>query len=75
MERARQPELIEAVAALFRTQTAAAWSALLDGADCCFTRVVPPAELLDDTQIQARGMVGVAESGIAWNAQSDTAER
>ena len=66
MERARQPELIEAVAALFKTKMASEWAALLDEADCCFTRVVPPAELLDDTQIQARGMVGVAESGIAW---------
>ena len=65
-ERQMQPDLIEAVAALFKTKTADEWAALLDGADCCFSRVVPPGELLEDPQIQARGMAGVTEAGIPW---------
>ena len=64
--RDHQPDLIEAVGALFKTKPAAAWVTLLDGADCCFSRVISPANLLDDPQIQARGMVGVAEDGLPW---------
>ena len=65
-ERQRQPDLIEAVAGLFKTKTADEWAALLEGADCCFSRVVPPGQLLDDPQIQARGMAGVTETGVPW---------
>ena len=65
-QRARQPELMEAVAALFKTRQAAEWAALLEDADCCFTRVISPGQLLDDPQIQARGMVGVTDEGIPW---------
>ena len=64
--RHQQPALIDAVAALFKTKTAAEWAALLEGADCCFTPVISPAELLDDPQIQARGMIGVNEDGVPW---------
>ncbi len=64
--RDQQPDLIEAVAALFKTKSAAEWAALLDDADCCFSRVISPAQLLDDPQIQARGMVGIAEDGLPW---------
>ena len=61
-----QPGLIEEVAALFKTKTAADWAALLDDADCCFSRIVLPEQLLDDAQMQARGMVGVTEAGLPW---------
>ena len=64
--RDQQPGLIEAVAALFRTKRAAEWAALLDDADCCFSRVISPAQLLDDPQIRARGLVGIAEDGLPW---------
>ncbi|MCY3782007.1 MAG: CaiB/BaiF CoA-transferase family protein [Chloroflexi bacterium] len=64
--RDRQPDLIEAVAALFKTKSADEWAALLDDADCCFSRVNSPAQLLDDPHIQARGMVGVTEAGVPW---------
>ena len=55
-----------AVSALFKTKTAAEWAALLEGADCCFTRVISPAQLLDDMQMQARGMVGISDEGVPW---------
>ena len=65
-DRRKQPDLIEAVAALFKTKSADEWAALLDDADCCFSRVISPAQLLDDPHIQARGMVGVTEAGLPW---------
>jgi len=64
--RDHQPDLIEAVAELFMTKPAAEWAALLADADCCFSSVISPAQLLDDPQIQARGMVGIAEGGLPW---------
>lgn len=64
--RGQQPALIESVAALFRTKTAAEWAAALKDADCCFTRVLSPGGLPDDPQIAARGMVGVTDSGVPW---------
>lgn len=64
--RERQPALIKAVAALFKTKTAAAWHDLLNDADCCFTRVIAPGRLLDDPHIRARGMVGVTDNGLPW---------
>lgn len=65
-DRKRQPALIDSVAALFKTKTASEWAALLDDADCCFSRVTSPVQLLDDPQIQARGMVGIAADGLPW---------
>ena len=62
----QQPSLIEAVAALFKTKTAAAWAELLDEADCCFSRVISPDQLLDDPQVRARDMVGISEDGVPW---------
>ena len=65
-DRDRQPALIEALATLFKTKTATEWAALLDDTDCCFSRVVSPAQLLDDPQVQARGMAGSDEAGVPW---------
>ena len=62
----RQPALIEEVAALFRTKSAAEWADLLDDADCCFSRVIAPEALLDDPQMMARGMVGMTTEGTPW---------
>lgn len=64
--RDQQPALIKSARALFKTKTAAEWTALLEDADCCFTRVVASAQLLDDPQMQARGMVGVSQDGVPW---------
>ncbi|MYD09114.1 MAG: CoA transferase, partial [Chloroflexi bacterium] len=65
-DRRRQPALIDEVAALFKSKTADDWSAVLAGADCCFSRVIAPDQLLDDPQIAARGMVGLDERGVPW---------
>lgn len=64
--RQQQPALIAEVKALFLSKNGDAWAALLDAADCCFSRVISPADMLDDPQIQARGLVGLDERGIAW---------
>ncbi|MCY4062839.1 MAG: CaiB/BaiF CoA-transferase family protein [Chloroflexi bacterium] len=64
--RHHQPDLIAAVAARFKTKPAAEWAALLDDADCCFSRVISPAQLLNDRQMQARGLVGITEDGLPW---------
>ena len=74
-DKTQQPALIEAVAALFKTKTAAAWAELLDAADCCFSRVISPDQLLDDPQVRARDMVGMTERRRALDAQSRPAER
>ena len=62
----RQPALIEEVAALFRSKSAAEWADLLHDADCCFSLVIAPEALLDDPQMMARGMVGTTAEGIPW---------
>jgi crotonobetainyl-CoA:carnitine CoA-transferase CaiB-like acyl-CoA transferase len=45
------------VAAIFKSQPLAHWTALFDGVDCCVTPVLTLAEALENEQIQARGMV------------------
>ncbi len=65
-DRPLQPALIAEVAALFKSKTADEWSARLDCADCCFSRIIAPDQLLNDPQIVARGMVGVDEAGVPW---------
>lgn len=61
----RQPQLISELTEMFKTRTADEWGKLLNAVDCCFTRIVPPYELMDDPHIQVRGMVGV-QDGIPW---------
>jgi crotonobetainyl-CoA:carnitine CoA-transferase CaiB-like acyl-CoA transferase len=63
---AQQGYLMLEMQMLFATRTAAEWESLLRPADCCFTRVTPPAHLADDPHIQARGMAGIDEKGIPW---------
>jgi len=65
-DRGRQPALIDEVAALFVSKPADDWSALLADADCCFSRVIAPDQLLKDAQVAARGMVGLDERGLPW---------
>jgi alpha-methylacyl-CoA racemase len=61
-----QDNLKAQISALFRTRTAQAWHELLAGADCCFTLITPPEKLLEDPQIQARGMMGIGADGVGW---------
>ena len=63
---AAQPALIEDVSKLFRSKSAADWADLLEEADCCFSRVIPPAQLTEDPQMQARGMLGITAEGVPW---------
>jgi len=62
----RQGQLITDLTAMFKTKTADEWGRLLNEADCCFTRITPPHELIDDPHVQVRGMVGVTDDGIPW---------
>ncbi len=52
-----QEALIGAVAALIRGRPLADWRMLLEGVDCCFQPVLDPAEVPDDPQVPARGLV------------------
>jgi len=63
---ADQEALRDELTALFATRTADEWDALLGPADCCFMRVVAPRDLPDDAHIQARGALGLTESGLPW---------
>ena len=66
LQPARQPELIQTLDDLFVQKTAAEWAALLEPADCCFTVVKAPAEVANDPQFQARGMLGTFDDGTPW---------
>jgi crotonobetainyl-CoA:carnitine CoA-transferase CaiB-like acyl-CoA transferase len=61
----RQRYLLAELAELFAQRPAAEWETLLGGADCCFTRAVPLDGLLTHPQVQARGLLGLANS-IPW---------
>ncbi len=52
-----QEALIAEVAALIGARPRAHWERLLAEVDCCFQAVLDPAEVPDDPQIQARGLV------------------
>lgn len=62
----RQAILIQSLTRLFKEKTADEWGATLGNADCCFTRITAPYDLMDDPHIQVRGMVGVTEKGVPW---------
>lgn len=59
----RQGYLRVEVAEIFALKTADEWSALLDDADCCFSRVRSAADALHDAHIQARGSLDVSANG------------
>jgi crotonobetainyl-CoA:carnitine CoA-transferase CaiB-like acyl-CoA transferase len=52
-----QAALIAEVAAHIGARPLAHWEALLSEVDCCFQAVLDPAQVPDDPQIQARGLV------------------
>ena len=51
-DREAQPTLIAEVVALFQSKTAEEWAARLGDADCCFTPVISPSQLMDEAQIR-----------------------
>lgn len=50
--------LREALTTLFKTRTRDDWAQAFAGADCCLAPVLSPAEMLEDPQLRARGMIG-----------------
>ncbi len=52
-----QKVLQEAVAALFKEKTLAQWTEIFKGSDCCCEPILNLAEVMEDPQMKARGMV------------------
>ena len=52
-----QTGLIAEVAAAIAARPLAAWQALLGDVDCCYQAVLEPAEVSDDPQVRARGLL------------------
>ncbi len=52
-----QTELIAEVAEAIAARPMAEWQALLGDVDCCYQAVLEPAEVADDPQIRARGLL------------------
>lgn len=52
-----QKTLQEAIAALFKEKTLAQWTEIFQGSDCCCEPILNLAEVMEDPQMKARGMV------------------
>ncbi len=65
-EAQRQQKLRAELRALFATQSAAEWEALLGPADCCFEIAREPADWPEHPQHRARAMSGIAADGLPW---------
>jgi alpha-methylacyl-CoA racemase len=63
---AQQEQLKREIQAMFRTKPASAWNNLLADAECCFTLVTAPENVIHDPQVQARQAAGVTAAGIPW---------
>lgn len=61
-----QADLKADIADLFKTKTATEWDDLLSDADCCFTLITEPQDLVNDPQVQAREMAGIDENAVPW---------
>lgn len=61
-----QASLKADIQALFSTKTADEWDDLLSGADCCFTRITTPQDIVHDQQIKSRQMAGLDDEGVPW---------
>jgi crotonobetainyl-CoA:carnitine CoA-transferase CaiB-like acyl-CoA transferase len=61
-----QPRLVAEVAALFASETADTWDALLGDVDCCFAVALAPGEIHTDPQFAARAMLGFDAAGLPW---------
>ncbi|MDQ7033911.1 MAG: CaiB/BaiF CoA-transferase family protein [Anaerolineae bacterium] len=62
----KQTQLKSAIQVMFRTKTAEEWNDLLANADCCFTLVTAPEDVIHDAQVKARQAAGISENGIPW---------
>lgn len=61
---AAQVELKAALTDMFLTKTALEWHHLLAEADCCFSLITPPEDLMDDPHVQSRGMAMTMPDGV-----------
>lgn len=61
-----QSNLKQQLADLFAQKTAEEWHILLDKADCCFSLILPPADIEKDPHIAARGMLGRMDDSTPW---------
>lgn len=59
----RQGYLLTEIAQIFGLRRAAEWDALLSSADCCYSRVLPPEDLLHDEGVRQRGIMAVQADG------------
>jgi len=59
----RQPEITAQLKTLFAGKTASEWAALLEPADCCFSRVLAPEQALNDAHLQTRGVLAFDDQG------------
>ncbi|MBE2271249.1 MAG: CoA transferase [Anaerolinea sp.] len=62
----RQRYLTDELAQMFALKTADEWGELLEGADCCFTRVNTPAQALNDPHVRGRQALGLTWSGVPY---------
>lgn len=62
----RQASLRAELESLFASKSADEWEAILGEVDCCFARIIPPQELIDEPQVKARGMVGIDADGVPY---------
>ncbi len=61
----RQREIIDAVAAVFRTRDAGDWDGRFRGADACVTIVRNIGEVVADSHLEAREMIVGGRAGVA----------
>ena len=54
------------LATMFASRTADEWDALLLGADCCYSRVVPPQAVVSDPHLRQRQTMAVDDAGVPW---------
>lgn len=62
----RQPYLRRELDELFALATADEWEQRLQGVDCCFSRITPPASVIADPQVRSRSLFGLGEDGAPW---------
>ncbi|MGQ9908013.1 MAG: CaiB/BaiF CoA transferase family protein [Candidatus Flexifilum sp.] len=59
----RQRYLLVELEQIFALRSAAEWDALLLDADCCYSRVLPPEDLLDDAGVRQREILALDGRG------------
>lgn len=66
MSPARQPYLTTELQQIFAMQPCADWDAKLIPADCCYSRVHTPEDLLTNRHVHQRGLLDVGADGVPF---------